>query len=233
MSVTWYLSVFGHGAEKARLNPSMMPFSGFCSTKWRKKRGIEEEQEQSARKVGPLEAYEPSVPPASSSSPAYAGARLPPPALAATRRRAMPERDRPPRRAAGARRRRGQRAAAAGGISKRLSPASPKRDVEAEDTGGERWGQGYFGQKIEAANTREGEGRKPKDQTLNPPRPPPLAAAAKPAGSSHCVASGFARWPPDLDCSSLVSSAAALTGRAAAASRRSFRTVYKAKGYYS
>lgn len=31
MSVTWYLSVFGHGAEKARLNPSMMPFSGFVT----------------------------------------------------------------------------------------------------------------------------------------------------------------------------------------------------------
>jgi hypothetical protein len=31
MSITWYLSVFGHGAENARLNPSMILFSGFVT----------------------------------------------------------------------------------------------------------------------------------------------------------------------------------------------------------
>jgi hypothetical protein len=29
--VTWYLSVFGHGAEKARLNPSLMFFTGIVT----------------------------------------------------------------------------------------------------------------------------------------------------------------------------------------------------------
>lgn len=31
MSITWYLSVLGHGAENARLNPSMILFSGFIT----------------------------------------------------------------------------------------------------------------------------------------------------------------------------------------------------------
>jgi hypothetical protein len=31
MAVTWYLSVFGHGAEKARLNPSLMYFTGIVT----------------------------------------------------------------------------------------------------------------------------------------------------------------------------------------------------------
>jgi len=70
MSVTWYLRVFGHGAEKARLNPSMMPFSGFVTpgerptsgTPSARRNGGESEttkRDPRARTVGPLEAYEP------------------------------------------------------------------------------------------------------------------------------------------------------------------------------
>jgi len=55
ISVTWYLGVFGHGAENAYLNPSMIPFWDFVTPgkqptsgtpsarqKWRRKRENEE-----------------------------------------------------------------------------------------------------------------------------------------------------------------------------------------------
>jgi hypothetical protein len=119
-----------------------------------------------------------SVPPASSSSPRYAGASLPAAALAATRRRAMPERETALLRAAngtaGAHRR---SAAAAGGISKRRSPASPREargrqargaNLKAQVGCADCGGLGVFWSGRRGKHSSEGEERESQDQTLNP-----------------------------------------------------------------
>lgn len=126
MSITWYLSVFGHGAEKARLNPSLMLSSlllipgghtpGTCSTKCQGKR---KERKEGGSMWG--KEYEPyrrpsdayvwatgrascsSVPPASSSRPPYAGddrRSLPPPPPAAALTHRIPEEEKERRTAA-------------------------------------------------------------------------------------------------------------------------------------
>lgn len=155
-----------------------------------------------------------SVPPASSSSPRYAGASLPAAALAATRRRAMPERETALLRAAngtaGAHRR---SAAAAGGISKRRSPASPREargrqargaNLKAQVGCADCGGLGVFWSGRRGKHSSEGEetiaGPNPK-----PPLPPPLAAAACRELTRPLLLASFAghlipvvlRWAPE------------------------------------
>jgi len=49
LGITWYLSVFGHGAENARLNPSMILFSGFVTPGERPKSGTPRDRPHAKR----------------------------------------------------------------------------------------------------------------------------------------------------------------------------------------